>query len=156
MDRDMKGALNMRQLKKMLLVFPVLSIIYLINPVQANAWFFDWGSEDHHGRDHDRYRGHDRDREYSEVVVGGDRYYYNEGVFYRGAPGSYVVVGAPVGAVVYSAPADLERVDIDGDAYFRSHDVYYRHTGRGYQVVERPHRHEDGHGRRDEERHDHR
>ncbi len=137
----------MRQYKRMLLIFFVSSLVYLNQPMKANAWFFSWGEGERH----------DRDRGYTEVVVGGDRYYYNEGVYYRGAPGSYVVVQAPIGAVVYGIPAGYERVYIDGETYFVYRDVYYRPVGRGYAVVERPHRHEQDNRYRhdDQERHEH-
>ncbi len=128
--------------KRMLLALPVLSIVYLNQPTQAYAWFFGFGEEHR-----------DRDRGYAQVVVGDGRYYYNDGVFYTGAPGSYVVVEAPVGAVVYDAPPGFQQVVIDGEVYFVDHDVYYRHEGRGYRVVERPHRHDHDRDERRDEHH---
>jgi len=128
----------------MLLIFPVLSIICFYQPTQAYAWFLDWG-----------WGGHqDSQRGYSEVDVGGGRYYYNQGVYYTGAPGNYVVVQAPIGAIVYSAPPDFEQVNIDGVVYYRSRNVYYRPEGRGFRVVERPHEHHqmgDGDQRHDQQ-----
>jgi hypothetical protein len=135
----------MRQHKKLLLMSFVLALVYLNQPTRAYAWFFDWGWGDHH-----------ENRGYSAVIVGDNRYYYNDGVFYSGAPGSYVVVGAPVGAVVYDVPPGFARVDIDGDDYYVYHDVYYRPYGRGYRVVERPQRHEHEGQRDGEERHEQR
>jgi hypothetical protein len=127
----------MCQYKRVLLILPVLSLIFFNQPRQAYAWFFGIDLGNHH----------DRHGEYSEVVVGGDRYYYNDGIYYRGAPGNYAVVQAPVGAVIYTTPPDFEQVNIDGGIYFRSHDVYYRPEGHGYRVVERPHEHRDDHHR---------
>jgi hypothetical protein len=121
----------MSQYKNHLLFFSILSVVCFNQPTQAYAWFFglDWGGH------------HDSQGGYTEVAVGGDRYFYNEGVFYTGAPGNYVVVQAPVGAIVYTAPADFEQVNVDGVVYYRSHNIYYRPEGRGYRVVERPHEH---------------
>ncbi len=92
----------------------------------------------------------DRDRHqerYTEVIVGTDRYYYDQGIFYTGTPDNYVVVEAPVGVVVYNVPVGYERVVIDGDVYYRYRDVYYRHVHRGYEVVRVEKLHEHGHGR---------
>jgi hypothetical protein len=91
--------------------------------------------------------GH-HERRYTEVIVGTDRYYYDDGIYYTGGPGNYIVVDAPIGAVIYNTPVRYERVSIDGAVYFRSNNVYYRHSGRGYEVV-RPHdrgRHDEGRG----------
>jgi hypothetical protein len=128
----------MRQCKMILMIFPVLSVILFNQPTQAYAWFFNLGWGGHH----------DRDAGYSEVVIGDSRYYYNQGVFYTGGPGAYVVVAqAPVGAVVDAIPAGFEQVEIDGVVYYRYHDVYYRHAGNRFQVIERPHEHGDEHWR---------
>jgi len=110
------------------------------------------------GRDHRDRHEEGRNGRYTEVVVGSDRYYYDAGVFYRGDPGNYVVVQAPVGAIVYSVPPGYERVEIDGVLYLRYGDVYYRPAGRGYEVVriEKAREHGDNHwrggDRRDERR----
>ncbi len=119
--------------KKALLVFFILSIVYLNQPAQAHAsgvLVLDGGHR------HERY---------AEVVVGGGRYYYNEGIFYTGDPGHYVVVEAPVGAIVYSVPPSYERVEIDGVLYFRYQDVYYRPAGHGYEVVRIERSRDQGH-----------
>lgn len=127
----------------------VLLAAFLDQPMQAYAS----GSLTVNGGHH---------RRYTEVVVGSGRYYYNQGIFYTGAPGSYVVVEAPEGAVVYSVPYGYERVNIDGVLYYRYRDIYYRPAGRGYQVVrvDRSREHWNngrrGGERRDERRDEHR
>ena len=95
---------------------------------------------------------HERQGGYTEVVVSGGRYYYDQGVFYTGTPGHYIVTDAPVGAVVYSVPSGYEQVDIDGAHYVRYRDVYYRPSGRGYEVVhiDRPRDHRNDNGRHGE------
>jgi hypothetical protein len=108
--------------------------------------------------------GHRHGR-YTEVVVGSDRYYYDAGLYYTGGPGNYVVVDAPVGAVIYNVPANYERVEVNGERYYRYHNTYYRHNGRGYEVVRVEQAHDHGydhgygrgndHGRHNDERHEH-
>ena len=137
--------------KRGLLILSILLMVLFNQPTQAHASAnlnLDGGR-------------HERDGRYTEVVVGSDRYYYDAGVFYRGDPGNYVVVQAPVGAVVYSVPSGYERVDIDGVSYVRYGDVYYRPAGRGYEVVrinrsrEQGDNHERGGDKRDEHRDEH-
>jgi len=127
--------------KKALFIFIFLFMGFLNQPPQARAsgaLIFNGG---HHGG-------------YTEVVAGSGRYYYNGGVFYTGAPGNYVAVEAPVGAVVYNVPSGYERVNVGGVVYYRYRDVYYKPEHRGYRVarIEKPRDNRDDHGRVDEKR----
>ncbi|MDE2008717.1 MAG: hypothetical protein KGJ09_01405 [Candidatus Omnitrophica bacterium] len=113
-------------------------------PAPAHAWFFDFG-----------WWGHRRPERYREIIVGGTPYYYHAGVFYTGAPGSYVSVEAPVGAVINETPPDSERVMIDGQVYFVSHGIYYQHIGGGWRVIHhrgwrRRHEYQDSDGHEQE------
>jgi hypothetical protein len=72
------------------------------------------------------------------IVIGGGKYHYGDGHFYRRRAYDYVVVPAPVGAVIYSLPAGCSRVAIAGGTYYMHEGVYYRPHGRGYRVVESP------------------
>jgi hypothetical protein len=133
--------------KKVLPIFPILLIVLFYQPMQAHAsanLSLDGAHHDRHGR-------------YTEVVVGSDRYYYDGGVFYRQNAGNYVVVEAPVGAVVYSVPSGYERVEMNGESYYRYGNVYYRPAGRGYEVVrpERSRDQGDNHGRGGDKRDEH-
>ena len=123
-------------INKSLLMFSIVLLVLFNQSKQAYAWFFDFGWRD----------GGHRYGSYTQVVVGGDRYYYDAGIFYRGNPGNYVVVEAPVGAVVYNIPPGCERVEEDGAVYFVYGDVYYRPVRHGYEVIRigRPH-HGQGH-----------
>lgn len=119
-----------------LLIVSILSMIFFIRPTQtyASGVLMIGDRDRHHGR-------------YAEVILGADRYYYDEGIFYTGTPDHYVVVEAPVGVIVYRVPSGYERVVIDGDVYYTYRDVYYRHVRRGYEVVrvEKSHAHGYGH-----------
>jgi hypothetical protein len=116
---------NTNKVKKVFLVSTIVSMGLLYLPMQAQAsgvLVVNRGQHERQGR-------------YTEVVVDNSRYYYDQGVFYTGDPGRYVVVEAPAGAVVYSIPSGHERVNIDGVFYYRYRDVYYQPAGRGYRVV---------------------
>ena len=140
--------------KKGVLILSILLVGLLNQPTQVHASGFLIVD----GRDHRDRHEEGRDGRYTEVVVGSDRYYYDAGIFYRGDQGHYVVVQAPVGAIVYSAPPSYERVEIDGVLYLRYGDVYYRPAGHGYEVVriENGREHGDNHWRGGDRRDEHR
>ena len=92
--------------------------------------------------DRERHHGHG---EYVAVMVSGNRYYYNQGIFYTGSPGSYIAIEAPVGAIVYDEPASFEVVYIEGVRYYRNNNIYYRpHFGGRYEVVRIKEHHDEG------------
>ena len=118
---------NQSNIKKMLLMFSVAWLVFLIQPMQTQASGVLVVGE--------KGRHHNADG-YLEVRVSGDRYYYNQGSFYTGYPGSYVIVEPPPGAIIYELPGGYEQIMIDGNIYFRYHEAYYRPLHRGrYQVV---------------------
>jgi hypothetical protein len=111
----------------------------------------DWGAghyAGHHGAHH-YYRYHDHPyfglhvaafypNEYFPVWVGGARYYYDDGVYYNYAGGSYVVVAPPIGAVVSTVPSDFQPTVINGVTYYTNNGTYYLSTPDGYKVVSAP------------------
>ena len=64
--------------------------------------------------------------------------FYGEGMFYQPYAGQYVVVNAPVGAVVTGIPPGYQTVAVDGIAYYTINGVTYRQVANGYQVVTAP------------------
>jgi len=75
---------------------------------------------------------------YWTVRHGRSQYYYHHGAFYRRGPSGYIVVKAPVGAIVFGIPLGYHRVFIGGGLYFTYGGVYYRRVPSGYVVVEPP------------------
>ena len=69
------------------------------------------------------------------VVVHGSPYYYSRGRYYRPCTGGYVMVPAPVGAVVSELPPASRTVVIDGMVYREYDGVYYKSGPAGYTVV---------------------
>jgi hypothetical protein len=122
--------------KKVLLVASVILMVLFNLPIQASASGSLVIDRGHHTR-------------YTQVIVDSNRYYYDDdGIYYTGGPGNYVVVQAPVGAVIYR-PIQYEQVEIEGIIYYKYHNTYYIPSGRGYQVVninDRGHHHGQGHG----------
>lgn len=71
------------------------------------------------------------------VLVRGVTYYVVDGLFYRPGPGGYVLVRAPVGAVVHRLPPHVRVVRVRGKSTYRVGGVYYRYDAkrRAYVVV---------------------
>jgi len=72
------------------------------------------------------------------VYVGRSRYFYRSGVFYRPGPSGYVVVRAPIGAVIGAPPAGCRTVVVGGATYYDYNGDYYQNAPAGYVVVQAP------------------
>lgn len=73
------------------------------------------------------------------LVWAGVNYWFWSGVWYAGAPGGYVIVRPPYGAVVSELPAFRTVVVIGGISYLYLNGVYYRERAEGgYEVVPSP------------------
>ncbi len=70
---------------------------------------------------------------------GGKRYYEYSGRYYMDGPSGFILVGAPIGAVIANLPIGYISISIGGIPYFYFNGVYYRHyhTG-GYVIVTAP------------------
>lgn len=104
--------------------------------------------------DRDRFRDRERSRVFfrprfgfSESWLPRDRifirvrnhpYYYFGGTFYDYYGGSYVIVNAPVGAIVPQIPGGYISFMIGPMRYFYFGGTYYIHNGQQYEVVEPP------------------
>ena len=90
-------------------------------------------------RDHRQHRpiktlptGHHR------VAHRGKSYFYSAGRFYRHTNGTYVVISAPIGAIVPSLPVGYISFGIGIRRHFYFAGVYYQQVNTGYEVVEEP------------------
>ena len=75
---------------------------------------------------------------YHTIRYSGHDYYVHQGRFYRRQPQGFVLVPAPVGAVVVSLPAGHVRLTVGGQVYFHYGSVYYRTARGGYRIVAPP------------------
>lgn len=75
---------------------------------------------------------------YRTVRVGRKKYFYHGGVFYRKARRGFVVVKAPVGAVVSTLPVGFVTLTVGGLPFYCYEGVYYRKVPSGYVVVDPP------------------
>ncbi len=78
-------------------------------------------------------------RGYSTFYVGGSPYSYYGGVYYQPGSTGYVVISAPIGAIVYSLPTGYTTEPIGGITFYHVANVTYQgvyYNGRvGYKVV---------------------
>ncbi len=120
---------------KLKLFIPLLTLAILIQANPAHAW--GWG------RPHPHFYPHGRCFDalplaVATLIIAGATYYYGEGVYYQRMGRQYVVIPAPVGAVVTTIPAGFPPVIIDGVPYYTINGVTYMYTPYGYQVVPMP------------------
>jgi hypothetical protein len=134
-----------------------LGVLMLVLSAAPKLSYADWGVGIHIGgpgyyHDDGRrfYRWHDHPQYgwhmhylpagYFTIWVGGERYFYCDGLYYTYVGyGDYVLVEPPIGAYVSAIPPDFQPVLINGVTYYTDNGVYYiltRHHG--YRVVAAP------------------
>ena len=72
------------------------------------------------------------------VWAGGAKFFFHGGVFYRRGHSGFIVVHAPVGAILPSLPIGFSIIVMDGVTYCYLHGVYYQKAPSGYIVVNAP------------------
>jgi len=77
---------------------------------------------------------------YVRIVVSGFPYFYYGGVFYRSFDGGYVVVSAPLGAVVHTLPVGFIAFSLGVSTFYYVNNTYYvwDEPREAYLVVEKP------------------
>ena len=128
----------------------ILALSVVSQVAQAYPWQHDRPEYDQHDRHDQRPPFYTRHylppggavrglpHDYLRLVLGGLEYYYWEGMFYRMAADQYVVVSAPVGAVVTAVPVGCQPFVVDGVPYYTVNGITYMQTSLGYQVVPPP------------------
>lgn len=99
----------------------------------------------HYARSH-RYPSHDYygrivfspPRSFISITIGGGNFFYGSGKFYRRHDRGYVIVPAPIGAVIYTLPSYHRRIVVRGSVFYECDGVTYVRVANGYQVVEPP------------------
>ncbi|MGR9071504.1 MAG: DUF6515 family protein [Gammaproteobacteria bacterium] len=77
-------------------------------------------------------------RGYSRVIIDRGPYYFYDGYFYQPYHDSYLVIDAPIGAIVLSLPRLHHQFHWHGIEYYVSGPTYYRRHPQGYIVVPKP------------------
>jgi len=75
---------------------------------------------------------------FETVMVNGETFYYNQGIFYQQVGEQLTAIPAVLGAVVDSIPQDYQIVMVDGDHYLVTGGVYYQRVDQGFEVVQPP------------------
>lgn len=136
----------MKSIQKIMLGLSAAAIVFAYPAISYADWHGDKHG-DRHG-DHHYYRYHDRPRyglrlswipdTFFSLSVGGGRYYYYDGLYYKRFGTDYVIINPPIGAVVRDIPADYRPVIVNGVTYYVDNGIYYVYTRNGYQVVPTP------------------
>jgi hypothetical protein len=66
------------------------------------------------------------------------QYYFSEGVFYNNTRGNFVVVNAPIGAVIPVLSGRYTTFGIGLHRYFYLSGTYYQKVATGYEVIRQP------------------
>jgi hypothetical protein len=72
------------------------------------------------------------------LSIAGAEFLYTAGMFYRSTPAGYVVVPAPMGAVVPALPPGYTVVYMGGTPYYYYGNAYYMVAPNGYVVTAPP------------------
>ena len=72
------------------------------------------------------------------LSIAGAEFLYSAGMFYRSTPGGYMVVPAPMGAVVPALPPGYTVVYMGGMPYYYYGNAYYAAAPNGYVVTAPP------------------
>jgi len=133
---------------KTMFLISLVSVVVASQGLPAYAWGRDdhgkeWGRDDRHGGFSPHYLPYGRevrslDRDYLRLFIGGLEFFFWEGMYYRRIADRYVVVQAPIGAVVTTIPPQAQMVIVDGVPYYTVNGVTYVSTTFGYQVVPPP------------------
>jgi hypothetical protein len=75
---------------------------------------------------------------FENIVVDGQTYYYNDGIFYQQVGNQLTAVPPVLGAVVDYIPDDYQIVMADGAHYLVTGGVYYQRVDQGFEVVQPP------------------
>jgi hypothetical protein len=120
--------MNKKDFAKRFVVVAVLGLVMVLQSSDAFA------------RDRDRGGKRDRGGPREVVMVGQQRYSYQDGRFYK--PGLFwfkLALGIPsLGAVVHFLPSGYGSVVIGGSTYYHANNTYYRACPTGYMVVPTP------------------
>ncbi len=130
----------MKSLKKYqkMFLFTMIGGVVLLQAMDAHAGWALWKPSQRRSYDHSRATTMVLPRAHSRVKVAGLTYYYHKGIFYRPGPSGYVIVRAPLGAVVPDLPPACKTVRINGKTFYSHDNIFYQKKVRGYQVVTPP------------------
>ncbi|MCI0506313.1 MAG: DUF6515 family protein [Gammaproteobacteria bacterium] len=86
------------------------------------------------------YHMHVLPKTHVRIIVSGNPYFFFGGVFYQSFNNGYVVVSAPIGALVHTLPVGFIAFSLGLSTYYFVNDTYYiwDEPRQAYAVVEKP------------------
>ena len=123
-----------KNLVKSIIILCIGTLIVL-QSADAYAWWAEKCIPQHdtHPRRNIRLPHH-----HNKIVLSNIIYYYDGSVYYRQGHHEYVLVTAPIGAIVSTLPVGYSTIIINGTKYHTYDNVYYLKQPSGYVVVPAP------------------
>jgi hypothetical protein len=100
---------------------------YRVNPLPSYRPYYKPG-----------YRTNPLPYGHTRIFVNNAEYFFSNGYFYRPSHTGYVIVEAPIGAIVLALPRLHQFVQWHDQPYYIVGDTYYHRHPRGYIVVPNP------------------
>ena len=120
----------------------ILSVVVILTCLLQPSLVFAYEGHGGHGGGHDGHGGRGWGGSSAlgivAVSIAGASLLYSAGMFYRSTPAGYVVVPAPMGAVVPALPPGYTVVYMGGTPYYYYGNAYYTVAPNGYVVTAPP------------------
>jgi hypothetical protein len=75
---------------------------------------------------------------YETIMVNGETFYYDQGIFYSQVGDQLTAIPPVLGAVVDYIPQDYQIIMVDGAHYLFTGGVYYQRVDQGFEVAQPP------------------
>lgn len=125
---------------KPLMIGGALFVLLGGQATQADAWTSQWkepsNHHDHGNADHQTHAKVISPRTSVYVDLGGVRFYYDDGVYYRRQGSHYYQTVPPIGATIHGLPGGCRSIYRNGIRYYTYNNVYYQSIGGGYRIVD--------------------
>jgi hypothetical protein len=72
------------------------------------------------------------------LSVGGQDYYYDQGVYYEPSASGYTVIAAPTGAAISQLPGGYETITLGDAVFYYWGGVFYVEENGSYKVIPAP------------------
>ena len=118
----------------------ILAVVLVLTCLLQPSLVFAYGGHDGHGGHggHEWHGGGSTALGIVALSIAGAEFLYSAGMFYRSTPAGYIVVPAPMGAVVPALPPGYAVVYMGGTPYYYYGNAYYAVAPNGYVVTAPP------------------
>jgi hypothetical protein len=72
------------------------------------------------------------------IILNGNNYWYDDGIFYQPYNSGYQVIAAPDGAYISRLPVGYTTIDLGGNTYYYFAGTFYATSAQGFVVTDAP------------------